>query len=301
MYLVKNTYGISSVIHPKVANLSSMGKLAGSSMDRKKYTKKYKDELEQLISKPLDFEETKKDEVKKLRSMSRRTKSKIRVKIIAFSRVHKNLSFLTLTFVNKVEDSLAVKVLHKFLDNCVKRSKDFQYLWVAEKQTQNEAFKDNIHFHIINNKFWKIDKWWPYWIQLQAKFGIVPRDASFKPTSAFNVKHVSSNNVKGIINYLTSYVTKNESEFGCQVWNCSKKISRLYTGHYSGLEFIHQFERLEAAGQLGGTIKTYKQDYANVNVIPLNRVTINFYSKVDNKNKQFWNNPESSEKIKETL
>ena len=299
MFLVKNTYGVSSVIHPSVANISSIGKLLGSSLDRKKSNKKEKDEIE-LNSKSSAGGESTEELPKKLRSMSRRTKSKIRLKIIAFSRVHKNLSFLTLTFVNQVEDKIAVKVLHKFLDNCVKRTKDFQYLWVAEKQTKNKVFKDNIHFHIINNKFWKIDKWWPYWIELQAKFGIVPRDAEYKPTSAFNVKNIYSNNLKGLINYLTSYVTKNESEFGCQVWNCSKKISRLYTGHYSGLEFIHEFERMEAAGQLGGTIKRYKQDFCNINIIPLNRQTINFYSKVDNKNKQLWDIPESLEKLKES-
>lgn len=233
-----------------------------------------------------------------LRSMSPRTKSKIRKKLIAFARVHKNLSFLTLTFVNQVEDKQAIKVLHKFLDNCVKRTKDFQYLWVAEKQTENEAFKNNIHYHIITNKYWDIKKWWPYWISLQAKFGIVPRDSNFKPTSAFDVKHVSSNNIKGVVNYLTKYVTKNSSQFACQVWNCSKKISRLYTDSYSGMEFIHEFERLEAAGQLGGTIKKFKMEYCNVNIIPLNRTTINFYGKIDNANKRLWNNPESTTKIK---
>lgn len=172
MFLVKNTYGVSTVIDPKVANFKWMGKMGGSSLVRKTYPKKVKDAVELMMSKPISGEEKKKEA--KLRTMSQRTKSKIRKKLIAFARVHKNLSFLTLTFVNKVEDKIAVKVLHQFMDNCVKRTKDFQYLWVAERQTNNEVFKDNIHFHIINNKFWKIDKWWPYWLGLQKKFGIVP-------------------------------------------------------------------------------------------------------------------------------
>jgi hypothetical protein len=29
--------------------------------------------------------------------------------------------------------------------------------------------------------------------------------------------------VKAIANYLTHYVTKNEGEFRCQIWNCSKR------------------------------------------------------------------------------
>ena len=296
MFLVKNTYGVSAVIDPKLSNFKLMGTMAGSSLARKKYPKKQKDEVEKLLNETLEIKP--KLKVSKLRVMSQRTKSKIRKKMIAFARVHKNLSFLTLTFVNVVEDKVAVKVLHKFLDNCVKTNKDFQYLWVAEKQTKNEVFKDNIHFHIINNKFWKIDKWWKYWIDLQATFGIVPRQESFKPTSAFNVKQVVSNNIKGLVNYLTSYVTKNASEFDCQVWNCSKKISRLYTDFYSGMEFINEFERLQAAGQLGGEIKKYKLEFCNVNIIPLNRKTINFYGRIDNKNKENWNN-ESLEKQKE--
>ena len=296
MFLVKNTYGVSAVIDPKLSNFKLMGTMGGSSLGRKKYPKREKDEVEKMISENLA---TVKKKVAKLRTMSQRTKSKIRKKMIAFARVHKNLTFLTLTFVNEVEDKIAVKVLRKFLDNCIKRSKDFQYIWVAEKQTSNEVFKDNIHFHIINNKFWKIDKWWQYWIDVQASFGIVPRDEKFKPTSAFNIKQVVSNNIKGLVNYLTSYVTKNASEFDCQVWNCSKKISRLYTDFYSGMEFIHEFERLEAAGQLGGEIKTYKLEFCNVNIIPLNRKTINFYGRIDNKNKENWNKIESSEKQKE--
>lgn len=66
------------------------------------------------------------------------------------------------------------------------------------------------------------------------------------------------------------------------------------------MEFIHQFERLEAAGQLGGEIKRFKQEYCNINIIPLNRTTINFYGKIDNKNKQNWNNEESTEKLNES-
>lgn len=299
MYLVKNTYGISAVIHPKVANLNKIGTLTGSSLNRKKYPPKYKDEVEDIINKPIDEVEAKK-KVEKLRSMSPRTKSKIRKKLIAFARVHKNLSFLTLTFVNKIEEKQAIKVLHKFLDNCVKRSKDFQYLWVAEKQTENETFKDNIHFHVITNKFWDIKKWWKYWIDLQAKFGIKARDENFKPSSAFDVRHVSSNNIKGVVNYMTKYVTKNVSQFACQVWNCSKKVSRLYTDSYSGIEFVNEFKRLEAAGQLGGKVQTYQKEFCNINIIPLNRTTINFYHKIDNMNKKLWNSPESTEKTNES-
>ena len=69
--------------------------------------------------------------------------------------MQEKLSFVTLTFVNQVEDSKAIKVLKSFLDNATKRFKDFQYLWVAEKQTNNETFKNNIHFHLITKIYYQ--------------------------------------------------------------------------------------------------------------------------------------------------
>ena len=54
MFLVKNTYGLSAVIDPNVANFNWMDTLGGSSLERKKYPKKEKDEVEELMSKPLE-------------------------------------------------------------------------------------------------------------------------------------------------------------------------------------------------------------------------------------------------------
>jgi hypothetical protein len=286
MLVVKNTYGVSTVIHPCISNPESINTLGGSSLDRKKYAKKEKTDVELALKTPLDKPKLKKEI--KLRTMSKRTKSKIRVKLMALSQVHEKLTFVTLTFVNNVEDSKAVKVLKSFLDNAGKRFNDFQYIWVAEKQTKNETFKDNIHFHLITNKYWPLQKWWNYWLDIQAKHGIKPREESFRPGSAFNVRLIKSDNVKGIGTYLTKYVTKNDSKFGCQVWNCSKKISRLYTCFYSGIQIIKKFERLQEQGLLDGEIKTYKQDFCNINIIPLNKLVMRFYDPIAKKNKEGW-------------
>ena len=40
---------------------------------------------------------------------------------------------------------------------------------------------------MITNKYWKVEKWWNYWIELQMKNGIKPRKKDFKPSSAFEV------------------------------------------------------------------------------------------------------------------
>ncbi|OLY94409.1 hypothetical protein SAMN05444008_1018 [Cnuella takakiae] len=292
MLVSKNTFGVSCVVvAPQTVHADKIGGFGGSSLERKTYPKKVKSLVEELLEKPL-LSTPEEKKAPKLRTMSPRTKSKIRKKIISFARINKRLSFLTLTFCNAVEDQKAVKVLGDFLENAGKRMDDFQYLWVAEKQTENKVFKDNIHFHLITNKMWKIKKWWPYWLELQKRHGIVPREEGYKPTSAFNVKAVQTGNIRGLVKYLTSYVTKNEGQFGCQVWNCSKKISHLYTEFYSGMEFIHQLRSLEAQGLLGGAIKTFSKEWCNVHLIPLNRTTSPFYNKIDQKNKEVWGKEE---------
>ena len=131
----------------------------------------------------------------KLRSLSKRSKQKIKKKITCFSRCYKKLSFVTLTFLNKVTDEQAINILRKFIDNTKKRSKDFQYIWIVERQTKNDSFKGNPHFHMITNKYWDIKKYWNYWIELQIKNDVKPRDKNFRPSSAFDVKQLTSNNI----------------------------------------------------------------------------------------------------------
>jgi hypothetical protein len=216
---------------------------------------------------------------KKLRSMSPRTKQKIRKKVIAFSQAYKKLNFLTLTFINQVEDKQAISMLAKFLDNCTKQMKDFQYVWVAERQTKNAVFENNIHFHLITNKYFKISKYWEYWLKLQEKSGIEAREANFKASSAFDIKSLNAKNIKAIGQYITKYVTKNKDQFDCQVWNCSKKISMLYTDFYSGYEFIENAEKV-----LEYELEPIPAEYCTIYPIPLNRKTLPLYQKLNEKN-----------------
>jgi len=291
MSLLKNSFGVSIGFDPKVSPINFVNKFAGSSLERKPKSDfaelLERDPIEVLLDKPLKMDEND-DKEYRLRSLSPRSKSKIRKKVIAFSRLHRKLSFVTLTFLNQVSDRQAIKALGAFLDNVNKRTKDFQYLWVAEKQTKNKVFKDNIHFHLITNRFWKIDRWWNYWLDVQKNQGIVPRDESFKPSSAFDVKVVNSNNIKGVGNYITKYISKNSGQFRCMIWNCSRKISRLYTDFYSDLGFLHELQKLQKAGKLGGRIKTFEQEFCDVHLIPLNKITNRLYTKIDERNKIIW-------------
>ena len=272
---MKNTYGCSAVLGTTLTKRLFYTKYSGSSLDRKKQTKtkpKKKEAPEQ---------EEEKDTSDKVRVMSGRTKAKIRKKLFAFSRLNKRLTFVTLTFVNEVTDEQAILVLRKFIDNTKKRSKDFQYLWVAERQTENKIFPDNIHFHMITNKYWDIQKTWNYWLDLQKKNGIVPRDESFKASSAFDVKKVDTKNPKQVGVYLTKYVTKNKAEFKCQVWNCSKSISALYTDFYTDYDFLEGLQRLKK-----DEIKEVPLEFCTLHLIPLDKTTIRFYDRLENKNRQ---------------
>ena len=51
------------------------------------------------------------------------------------------------------------------------------------------------------------------------------------------------------------------------------------------MNFLTQLEKLEEADQLGGKIKTYKQDHCEIHLIPLNNITSRLYNKIDEQNK----------------
>jgi hypothetical protein len=282
--IIKNTYGISVAFatnHPY--GVIPKSEFTGSALQRKKQVPKPKSDTDQIPTK---------DKVKKLRSMSKRTKQKIRKKIMCFAQAYKDkkrLSFVTLTFLNEVTDEKAIDIFRKFLDNVKKRSQDFQYIWIVERQTKNAVFNGNAHFHIITNKFWKIDKWWNYWMDLQIKNGIKPREKDFRPSSAFDVKQLTTNNAKGLSSYVTKYVTKNNDKFKCQVWNCSKKVSQLYTDFYTKEDFTDQFEKLNAISKVY-IDKDIKNPVVNVKMINLNRQTMPLYKRLDDKNNNLINN-----------
>lgn len=286
--ILKNTYGCTLVLDSPEGDESFKDKFTGSSIGRKTHKKetptKYDLSVEGIKAERQYIEDKKKNKVQqpaKTFKMSQRTKTKIRKKLIAFSRVYNKLNFLTLTFVNQVEDLKAIVILRKFLDNTKKRSEDFQYIWVAERQLKNTAFVGNIHFHIITNKSWDINKYWNYWLTLQKDNGILPREDSFKPSSAFDIKRINKENIKAIQLYLTKYISKNKDEFNCQVWNCSKKISQLYTDFYTNADFLDNAYKLE-----GDNIYETYSERCTIHFIPLNQKSIKFYIKLDERNKE---------------
>lgn len=279
--IVKNTYGTSVAFSVREFGVIPKEEFTGSALQRKKKPPNEKNPNEKTKPKP------KADKTKevKLRFLSKRSKQKIRKKLICFARCYKRLSFVTLTFLNEVSDEQAVNILRKFIDNVKKRSENFQYIWVAERQTKNDTFKGNIHFHMITNKYWKIEKWWNYWLDLQRKNGIVPREEDYKPSSAFDVRQLNSNNIRSIASYVTKYVTKNNDKFKCQVWNCSRQVSELYTDFYTDSSFVDEFKKLDAVLKEFEVKDHSNRMIINVKMINLNRQTLPLYKRLDEKNK----------------
>lgn len=274
--IVKNTYGTSVAFSVREFGVIPKSEFTGSALQRKKQTP---------VDKAKKKEKPVVEKVPKLRSLSARSKQKIRKKLICFARCYKKLSFVTLTFLNKVTDKQAIDIHRKFIDNVKKRSENFQYIWVAERQTKNDAFKGNIHFHMITNKYWKIEKWWNYWLDLQKKNGIFPREENYKPSSAFDVRELNSNNIRSIASYVTKYVTKNNDKFDCQVWNCSRQVSELYTDFYTDNSFVDEFKKLDAVLKEFEVKDFINRPIINVKMINLNRLTLPLYKRLDDKNK----------------
>jgi hypothetical protein len=295
MIIVKNSPGVSYKMDTRIARRQLLGTFSGSSLTRRKNKKRRRKKVERRK--------------RQMNRLSSRSRTKIRLKIFALSSILPKLTFVTLTFVNKVEDRIAVEILKRFLENAKRRKPELQYLWVAEKQIRNKCFPNNIHFHLITNVRWEIKKWWKYWIDLQAKFGIVPREGQRAGGSAFDVKTIKSSNKKAIGNYIAGYLSKSNETFDCRVWHCSRKISRLFTGFYTGNEFIESVERLEKANLLGGKIERHnlKKDrrrrlvtekmppsneeklvVCQILLIPINQTTERLYEKIHQRNRKMW-------------
>lgn len=113
-----------------------------------------------------------------LRMLSARTKSKVKAKCSAFFRVYgKKATFCTLSFIQSVSDSRAVKILNKFLtvmrEEIAELGGILNYLWVAERQTKNKKFPDNIHFHLLFNRRMDIQRCNDLWVMQQYNEGLV--------------------------------------------------------------------------------------------------------------------------------
>jgi hypothetical protein len=195
---------------------------------------------------------------------SHRTRRIVKDKATAFYRAAGNKKiFCTLTFISDPgTDGNAVSVLNKFLTILRREHKNLQYLWVAEKQEQNN---DRIHFHLILNTRIGIKRFNALWVLQQYNAGITHEKHSLKEVTdrfrqgtmqeIFNPVDVKKiRNIGTLAGYLSKYVSKAnrgpdgiEKTFGCRVWHCSRGVSALITKQIVGKECIEVCKSYENA------------------------------------------------------
>lgn len=183
-----------------------------------------------------------------LHVLSARSRGKIKDKATAFFRACPgDRVFCTLTFITAVDDQTGVTILNKYLTALRKEFPKLQYLWVAERQTKNKDFPNNIHFHIILNKRLPVRRWNALWVMQQYNSGLTGKNqygetvgmreiqerfedkTIHKVFNPVDVKRVRS--IGGLSMYLTKYITKQAKNqpFGCAPWHCSRRVSRMFT------------------------------------------------------------------------
>jgi hypothetical protein len=193
--------------------------------------------------------------------MSRRTKSKIRDKVSAWyftnvrkangnmSRVHFNM--ITLTLTEKTRDHKKVyECLNHFFTLMRKMWGKFNYLWVAEiqdgKRNNYKHATGNLHFHIIVDRYFQVGLVNKMWLKCLGTAGWkttkIRENPETKKEEVVNLNPVDIKSIGsiGVVkNYITKYVTKNETKLAVsdkgsshQIWNCSQTISRLAIGMY---------------------------------------------------------------------
>jgi hypothetical protein len=245
--------------------------------------------------------------------LSGRSKDKIKNKIQSLYRAcpSSKFTFLTLTFINDVSHKDAKQCLNKFLTVLRKRYGKFMYLWVAEKQPENN---NRIHFHFVLDRRFIIPQLNALWVLQQYNSGItLPeydiaeiRERYLKSMlvtglnydkagtmqeilNPFDIKKVNS--IEGLAIYLTMYITKNNDEFDCANWHCCRQFSKLFT---TQIISVNQFGELEdlsknySVNTNTGEVyeaRTYLSDYAYIVTVQNKRYFSKYLNGVDDLNR----------------
>lgn len=206
--------------------------LSGSSLNRKK---KLQEKKAKAVAPAIHY-------------FSKRSRAKVRDKTTAFFRaIAGDRIFLTLTFIQQVDDHKAVKIFNKFRAVVAKERPGFEYIRIAEHQDNG-----NIHFHILMNKKLPVRRYNALWVLQQYNAGLRGHRADGSEISEREIldryedgtiqKVLNPLDVRkaygihGLASYLTKYVTKQKDDdpYGCQTWHCSRKVSKLFTREMCG-------------------------------------------------------------------
>lgn len=229
---------------------------------------------------------------KKERKKSYRVdKAKARQRILAMTNTQKgkkNLFFWTVSFPEHTPDDVCYQAFNTWLTSLRQRGMLKDYLWIAERQTgerltTDKAPTNTIHFHIAIPHFMNVQRanaMMRTTLKTLARRGSTPgavcdhkTDAVyFLPSIAkYNgvdiCKHRKTRRVinfavkKGssaLANYLTKYITKNDSEFPHLAWHNSRGYTCLFLGITCTLD---EFKKAGFGGYLN-RIRLFKMNFA---------------------------------------
>jgi hypothetical protein len=137
----------------------------------------------------------------------------------------KQLVFFTLTLSQQQRhDDRFIKryMLNAFLSAMRTLYGQFNYLWVAEKQTKNT---NNIHFHVITDIYIHYKVLAEIWDDVQQRVGYLSNAQRLKHKSASTEIH-AIDDVNNVSRYVSKYIQKDDSksEVLGRLWSCSREL-----------------------------------------------------------------------------
>lgn len=150
----------------------------------------------------------------------------------------KQLYFITITFPCKTHDNLTYSLMNSWLTTLRKSAHLKSYLWIAERQRNytihfhiatatklniiyaNSVMRNLLHFYIRKQKI--------NWSHISAAIynGVdLAKDRRTRRVTNF----AATNSGKNLSGYLTKYISKSDTPFNRQAWQCSKDLSGYFT------------------------------------------------------------------------
>lgn len=150
----------------------------------------------------------------------------------------KMLYFWTISFPQGTEDDSAYILMNKWLTRLRQERMLKEYLWIAERQQNN-----TIHFHMVINQKMNVQKANKF-MRASIMHSINNGEVKYSRTDAMRYNGVDiakdrktkrvtnfakQKKEKSLSNYLTKYVTKNDSSFTHLAWHSSRGYSNIIT------------------------------------------------------------------------
>jgi len=186
--------------------------------------------------------------VRKLKSSNNRKYriNKKRVRHIILNWINnqkhrKQLYFITISFPKNIPDNTAYKALNSWLTTLRQSRILTHYLWIAERQKNG-----TIHYHLATSN--RINIVYANQLMRQLLHHYIRKKLlnwNHSGAAKYNGVDLAKNRKTGKVTnfashrksrllsaYFTKYVTKSDSSFEHQAWNCSNNLSSLFT-HYT--------------------------------------------------------------------